>query len=62
MDKMFGGLSLHHHMTNFETVVGWQGRIQDFHLGGGGRKRICVSTHITSAEPNSLSAGGPGPA
>ena len=36
MDKMFGGLSLHHHMTNFETVVGWQGRIQEFHLGGGG--------------------------
>ena len=25
--------------------------------GGGGRKRLCASTHITSVEPNSLSAG-----
>ena len=25
--------------------------------GGGGRKKLCASTHITSAEPNSLSAG-----
>ena len=32
-----------------------QGRIQDFHLGG--RKRLCASMHITSAEANSLSAG-----
>ena len=24
---------------------------------GGGRKRLCASTHITSAELNSLSAG-----
>ena len=42
-----------------------QGRIQDFHLGGGGggaRKRLCASTHITSAEPNSLSEGVQGPA
>ena len=39
-----------------------QGRIQDFHLGGGGgRKRFCARTHITSAEPNSLSAGVQGP-
>ena len=30
---------------------------QDFHLGG--RKRLCARTHITSAEPNSLSAGVP---
>ena len=29
--------------------------------GGGGRKRLCASTHITSAEPNSLSAGVQGP-
>ena len=35
------------------------GRIQDFHLGG--RKRSCARTHITSAEPNSLSAGVQGP-
>ena len=32
-----------------------QARIQDFHLGA--RKRLCASTHITSAEPNSLSTG-----
>ena len=25
--------------------------------GGGGRKRLCARTHITNAEPNSLSAG-----
>ena len=25
--------------------------------GGGARKRLCASTHITSADPNSLSAG-----
>ena len=36
-----------------------QGRIQDFHLGGS--KRLCARTHITSAEPNSLSAGVQGP-
>ena len=38
-----------------------QGQIQDFHWGGGGggRKRLCASMHITSAEPNSLSAGVP---
>ena len=39
----------------------WQGRIQDFQWGGGGGggggKRWCASTHIMSAEPNSLSAG-----
>ena len=29
--------------------------------GGGGRKRLCARTHITSAEPNSLSAGVHGP-
>ena len=35
-----------------------QGRIQHSHLrGGGGRKMLCAGTHITSAEPNSLSAG-----
>ena len=36
-----------------------QGRIQDFHGGGGGggRKRLCTRTHITSADPNSLSTG-----
>ena len=33
------------------------GRIQDFHLGGGGCKRLCARMDITSAEPNSLSAG-----
>ena len=41
-----------------------QGRIQDFHLrggGGGGKKVMCQHTHITSAEPNSLSAGVQGP-
>ena len=25
--------------------------------GGGGRKRLCARTHVTSAEPNSLSEG-----
>ena len=25
--------------------------------GGGGAKGLCARTHITSAEPNSLSAG-----
>ena len=39
--------------------ITWQGRIQDFHLGG--RKMLCASMHITSAEPNSLSAGVQGP-
>ena len=29
--------------------------------GGGGRKRLCARTHITSEEPNSLSAGVQGP-
>ena len=29
--------------------------------GGGGRKRLCARTHITSAEPKSLSAGVQGP-
>ena len=43
---------------NPETV---QGLIQDLHLRGGGRKMLCASTHITSAEPNSLSAGVQGP-
>ena len=34
-----------------------------FHLGGGGwgRKRVCARMLITSAEPNSLSAGVQGP-
>ena len=32
-----------------------------FRGGGGGRKRFCARTHITSAEPNSLSAGVQGP-
>ena len=36
-----------------------QGRIQDFHLGA--RKRLYGCTHITSAEPNSLSTGVQGP-
>ena len=40
-------------MKLYETGI--QGRIQDFHLGG--RKRLCARTHITSVEPNSLSAG-----
>ena len=39
-----------------------QGRIQQFHGGGGGgRKRLCARTHFTSSEPNSLSAGVRGP-
>ena len=42
------------------VIILHQGRIQDFYLGGG-RKRLCASTHITSAEPNSLSAGVQGP-
>ena len=33
--------------------------MQDFHLEG--PKRLCASMHITSAEPNSLSAGVQGP-
>ena len=50
----------------FSQNVAEQGRIQDFHLGGGGGggeggKRLCARTHITSAEPNSLSAGVQGP-
>ena len=32
-----------------------------FRGGGGGRKRLCARTHITSAEPSSLSAGVQGP-
>ena len=32
-----------------------------FFGGGGGRKRLCARTHITSAEPNSLSEGVQGP-
>ena len=39
-------------------IILHQGRIQDFH---GGRKRLCDHTHITSAEPKSLSAGVQGP-
>ena len=36
----------------------FQGQIQDFHLGGGGgAHNFCARTHITSAEPNSVSAG-----
>ena len=42
-------------------VLSSQGRIQDFHWGGGGCKRLCASTHIMSTEPNSLSAGVQGP-
>ena len=30
-------------------------------MGGGGGKRLCARTHITSAELNSLSAGVQGP-
>ena len=37
-----------------------QGRIQDFHLGGGG-KRLCKRRHITSAKIKSLSEGVQGP-
>ena len=37
-----------------------QGQIHEFHLGEG-RERLCASTHITRAEPNSLSAGVQGP-
>ena len=36
----------------------FQGRIQDFHGGGG--KKLYVRTHITSVEPDSLSAGAHG--
>ena len=39
-----------------------QGWIQDFHWGGGGGgKRWCACMHITSVEPNSLSARVQGP-
>ena len=40
-----------------------QGRIQDFHGGGGGAKDYVPARtlHITSEEPNSLSAGVQGP-
>ena len=38
-----------------------QGRIQEFHLGG--RKRLCVSTHIIYERGTELAFGrGPGPA
>ena len=48
-------------MVTYYNLYLQPGRIQDFHLGGGGRKRLWASTHITSAEPNSLSAGVQGP-
>ena len=47
-------------VTMFSFSILHQGRIQDFHWGGGGRKRLCARTHI-SAEPNSISAGVQGP-
>ena len=41
------------------NIVQYQGRIQEFHLegGGGGAKDYCASMHIASAEANSHSAG-----
>ena len=47
------------HLQIFEYLN--QGRIQDFHLGGGGGRKRCALTHITSSEPNSHSAGIKGP-
>ena len=50
--------------TYTKIMSSLQGRVQDFYGGGGGvRKRLCarIYTHITSAKPNSLSAGVQGP-
>ena len=41
--------------SNYTNIL-YRGGARIFFLGGG-RKRLCASTHITSAEPNSLSAG-----
>ena len=53
-------LTLCHYSRKFSVLNTNQGRIQDNSLGGGQKKR-CARTHITSAEPNSLSAGVQGP-
>ena len=39
----------------------YQGRIQDFHLGGGGGKRLCARTRIKIAKPEVPYGRGPGP-
>ena len=46
---------------NHEVNVNVLGRIQDFHLLGGGRKRLCAGAHITSAETEVPFAGVQGP-
>ena len=56
------GVTYHHSaMTIINIERMHQGRIQDFHFRGGGAQRLCASTDITSAEPNSLLAGVQGP-
>ena len=37
----------------------YEGRIQDFHLRGGGHKRLCACTHISSAKPEVPFGRGP---
>ena len=48
-------------IANSKVILDYQGRIQDFHLGGG-RKRLCASTHIIRARNRTHSLQGPGPA
>ena len=57
-DVIDASADIHLHLVQLlpSTV---QGRIQDFHLGRWSAK--CARTHITSTEPNSLSAGVQGP-
>ena len=51
------------HYPSYDLHGAWwtQGRIQDFYLGGG-RKILCVSTHITSTKTEVPFGRGPGPA
>ena len=50
------------HLHNCTTVqLCLTGADPGFPWGGGGRKRLCTRTHITSAEPNLLWAGVQGP-
>ena len=43
--------------SHIETPLGGGDPGFSFSGWGGGRKRLCARTHITSADPNSLSAG-----
>ena len=50
------------YVMHLQMAYSIRGGSRIFIWGGGGRKRLCARTHITSAEPNSLSAGVHGPA